>query len=69
MIDYETYYKIKDCHERQRLTVAQTARALERQCLQGVDAGRSRHKNNLAPVPGFSRFGEPSDTRAGKASL
>ena len=28
MIDYETYCKIKDCHERQRLTVAQTARAL-----------------------------------------
>ena len=28
MIDYETYCKIKDCHERQRLTIAQTARAL-----------------------------------------
>ena len=28
MIDYETYCKIKDCHERQRLTLAQTARAL-----------------------------------------
>ena len=28
MIDYETYCKIKDCHERQQLTVAQTARAL-----------------------------------------
>lgn len=28
MIDYETYCKIKDCHERQHLTVAQTARAL-----------------------------------------
>ncbi len=28
MIDYETYCKIKDCLERQRLTVAQTARAL-----------------------------------------
>ena len=28
MIDYELYCKIKDCHERQRLTVAQTARAL-----------------------------------------
>ena len=27
MIDYETYYKIKDCHERQKLTIAQTARA------------------------------------------
>src|SRR5260370_12986476 len=28
MIDYETYCKIKDCHGRQQLTVAQTARAL-----------------------------------------
>ena len=28
MIDYELYCKIKDCHERQGLTVAQTARAL-----------------------------------------
>jgi hypothetical protein len=28
VIDYETYCKIKDCHGRQRLTVAQTARAL-----------------------------------------
>lgn len=28
MIDYETYCKIKDCHERQKLTTAQTARAL-----------------------------------------
>lgn len=28
MIDYETYCKIKDCHERQRLTIAQTARVL-----------------------------------------
>ena len=28
MIDYETYCKIKDCHERQKLTIAQTARAL-----------------------------------------
>lgn len=28
MIDYEIYCKIKDCHERQQLTVAQTARAL-----------------------------------------
>ena len=28
MIDYETYCKIKDCHERQQLTIAQTARAL-----------------------------------------
>ena len=28
MIDYETYCKIKDCHERQGLTLAQTARAL-----------------------------------------
>ena len=28
MIDYERYCKIKDCHERQGLTVAQTARAL-----------------------------------------
>ena len=28
MIDYETYCKIKDCHERQHLTIAQTARAL-----------------------------------------
>ncbi len=28
MIDYETYCKIRDCHERQQLTVAQTARAL-----------------------------------------
>ncbi len=28
MIDYETYCKIKDCHERQRLTIVQTARAL-----------------------------------------
>ena len=28
MIDYETYCKIKDCHDRQRLTIAQTARAL-----------------------------------------
>jgi transposase len=29
MIDYETYCKIKDCHERQHLTIAQTARALD----------------------------------------
>jgi transposase len=28
MIDYEMYCKIKDCHERQGLTIAQTARAL-----------------------------------------
>ncbi|HXW31313.1 MAG TPA: IS21 family transposase [Xanthobacteraceae bacterium] len=28
MIDYETFCKIRDCRERQRLTVAQTARAL-----------------------------------------
>ena len=28
MIDYETYCKIKDCHGRQRLTIAQTARTL-----------------------------------------
>ena len=28
MIDYEVYCKIKDCHERQGLTIAQTARAL-----------------------------------------
>ena len=28
MIDYATYCKIKDCQERQHLTVAQTARAL-----------------------------------------
>lgn len=28
MIDYETYCKIKDCHDRQQLTIAQTARAL-----------------------------------------
>jgi len=28
MIDYETYCKIKDCHERQHLTIAQTARTL-----------------------------------------
>ena len=28
MIDYETYCKIRDCHERQQLTIAQTARTL-----------------------------------------
>jgi transposase len=28
MIDYETYCKIRDCYERQQLTIAQTARAL-----------------------------------------
>jgi transposase len=28
VIDYETFCKIRDCRERQRLTVAQTARAL-----------------------------------------
>jgi len=28
VIDYATYCKIKDCHERQQLTIAQTARAL-----------------------------------------
>ena len=28
MIDYETYCKIKDCHDRQQLTIAQTARTL-----------------------------------------
>ena len=28
MINYETYCKIKDCHDRQKLTIAQTARAL-----------------------------------------
>src|ERR1035437_2320981 len=28
MIDYETYCKNKDCHERQKMSVAQTARAL-----------------------------------------
>jgi transposase len=28
VIDYETYCKIRDCHGRQRLTIAQTARAL-----------------------------------------
>ena len=28
MIDYETFCKIHDCHHRQGLTIAQTARAL-----------------------------------------
>ena len=28
MIDYETFCKIHDCHDRQRLTIVQTARAL-----------------------------------------
>ena len=28
MIDYETFCKIHDCHDRQRLTIAQTAGAL-----------------------------------------
>ena len=28
MIDYETFAKIHDCHDRQGLTIAQTARAL-----------------------------------------
>ena len=28
MIDYETFCKIHDCHDRQRLTITQTARAL-----------------------------------------
>ena len=28
MINYETYCKIRDCHEREHLTIAQTARAL-----------------------------------------
>jgi transposase len=28
VIDYETYCKIRDCHERQQLTIAQTAQAL-----------------------------------------
>ena len=28
MIDYETFAKIHDCHERQGLTIAQTARAM-----------------------------------------
>ena len=28
VIDYETFCKIHDCHDRQRLTIAQTARAL-----------------------------------------
>ena len=28
MIDYETFSKIHDCHDRQGLTIAQTARTL-----------------------------------------
>src|ERR1700687_2164558 len=28
VIDYETFCKIHDCHDRQRLTITQTARAL-----------------------------------------
>jgi DNA-directed RNA polymerase specialized sigma24 family protein len=28
VIDYETFCKIQDCHHRQGLTIAQTARAL-----------------------------------------
>ena len=28
MIDYETFAKIHDCHDRQSLTISQTARAL-----------------------------------------
>jgi IS30 family transposase len=28
VIDYETFAKIHDCHDRQGLTIAQTARAL-----------------------------------------
>jgi hypothetical protein len=28
MLDYETYCKIRDHHDRQRLTITQTARAL-----------------------------------------
>ena len=28
MIDYETFCKIRDCHDREGLTIVQTARAL-----------------------------------------
>ena len=37
MIDYETFCKIRDCHDRQGLTIAQTARAL------GLDPRDGRH--------------------------
>jgi hypothetical protein len=32
VIGYETFSKIHDCHDRQGLTIAQTARALGRGC-------------------------------------
>ena len=58
MIDYETYCKIKDYHDRQRLTIAQTARALGLaaqtvakwvRCDQYRQQTRSRRRSRLDP--------------------
>ena len=45
MIDYETFCKIHDCHDRQGLTVAQTAGAL------GLKSEDGRHLVGAAPGP------------------
>jgi len=44
VIDYETFAKIHDCHDRQGLTIAQTARAL------------GLHRRTVAKWLAYSRF-------------
>ena len=56
MIDYETFSKIHDCHDRQGLTIAQTARAL------GLDP------RTVARWLAHSRF-EPRRSRRAAVSL
>jgi transposase len=50
VIDYETFSKIHDCHDRQGLTIAQTARAL------------GLHRRTVAKWLAYSRF-EPRRSR------
>jgi IS30 family transposase len=56
VIDYETFCKIHDCHDRQGLTIAQTARAL------------GLHPQTVATWVARSRF-EPRRSRARSSVL
>ena len=56
MIDYEMYCKIKDCHERQGLTIAQTARALGLHTQTVAKWVRRSHYQARHSVPRASRL-------------
>ena len=56
MIDYEMYCKIKDCHERQGLTIAQTARALGLHAQTVAKWVRRSHYQARHSVPRASRL-------------